>query len=403
MARLVLLGCLAYLVVGLGQLVVGTVMEPMVNAYGVQYGDGGQLVMHQFLGSMTGVLLAPLLLRRLGKKPLLLLGFSALATVELIYFLHPSWSFMLTVAPIAGFGFGTIEAVVGAFIIGTAAGSANVAMSRIELFFGIGAALMPFIGAAFIAGGYWNAPFALVSILAVTACLVWAVWWPRVLDAPEGYAADKGKQIPRAARLTSLNVLVAGALFFLVYVGFEMSFLHYLPSLLVQDHGLTDAVASLSLSIFWGAMVIGRLVSGQMADRWGGGVYLLVTCGVALVCFVLLDGIIPTMAGIYLLVFAAGLAMSGMFSVALVFVNRAVPGMTEKATSLMMAAGGIGGALMPRLTGGLIDGRGTDAAWQLFIGYAVLMLAVAIWAIWGARINQRRLGPSVEVIARLDA
>ena len=55
MNRLIFLGCIAYLVVGLGQLVVGSVMEPMVHAYGIEYGDGGQLVMNQFLGVLFGI------------------------------------------------------------------------------------------------------------------------------------------------------------------------------------------------------------------------------------------------------------------------------------------------------------------------------------------------------------
>jgi len=458
MARLVFLGCIAYLVVGIGQLVVGTVMEPMVNAYGVQYGDGGQLVMHQFLGGMVGILLAPWLIGKIGKKPLLLTALAVMATAEIVYTMQPSWNWMLVTAPFAGFGFGTTEAVVGAFVIGSAGSNANVAMSRVEVFFSLGALLMPFAGAVLISGGYWHSAFGVVGGLAIAAFAMWFVWWPKILDTPGGYAADaqaqalaasdadrerlRGPEGPgqsgqgrdasglelgsvqgrdesgledsdqlgqgrdasglglsrdekarkprqRWGRRGSFNVLAACGAFFAIYVGLEMSFLHYLPSLLVQNGGVADSTASLSLSVFWGAMTVGRLVSGQAADRWGGAAYLLATCVAALGFFVWMGGM-EGVVGLYLLTFAAGLAMSGMFSVALVFANRAAPGMTEKTTSLLMACGGIGGALLPRVTGWFLDGNGPSATWWLFAIYAMIMLVVAIWAAMAARSSRLR-------------
>ncbi|KIL34546.1 MFS transporter [Cohnella kolymensis] len=385
MARLVFLGCIAYLVVGLGQLVVGTVMEPMVKAYGVQYGDGGQLVMHQFLGGLIGVLLAPWLVRRVGKKPLLLTALAVMAIAEAVYTFQPPWGWMLTAAPFAGFGFGTTEAVVGSFVIGAAAGNANVAMSRIEVFFGVGALLMPFAGAALISNGYWVAAFALVGVLTVITLVVWLVMWPEMLDRPGAHAADEAAlSAPRQARSRVAMILIASAAFFTMYVGFEMSFIHYLPSLLVENNGLTESAAALSLSIFWGAMVLGRLVAGHAADRWGGAAYLLATCIAAAVLFMLMGGL-ESVGALFVLTFGAGLAMSGMFAVALVFANRAAPGMTEKTTSLLMAFGGIGGALLPRLTGWYLDENGAAATRWLFAGFAVVMLLVVIWALLAAK------------------
>lgn len=385
MARLVFLGCIAYLVVGLGQLVVGTVMEPMVNAYGVQYGDGGQLVMHQFLGGLAGILLAPWLIARVGKKPVLLTALGVMAIAEAVYTFQPPWGWMLAVAPVAGFGFGTTEAVVGAFVIGAAAGNANVAMSRVEVFFGVGALLMPFAGAALISSGDWAAAFAVVGVLSVITLVVWLVMWPKILDRPGGHEADEAARLlPKQNRSRVAMILISCAMFFAVYVGVEMSFVHYLPSLLVENNGLTESAAALSLSVFWGAMVLGRLVSGHAADRWGGAAYLLATCIAAAILFVLMGGL-ESVGATFALTFGAGLAMSGMFAIALVFSNRAAPGMTEKTTSLLMAFGGIGGALFPRLTGWYLDENGADATRWLFAGFAVVMLAVVIWAILAAK------------------
>ncbi|MEQ4482926.1 MFS transporter [Cohnella silvisoli] len=396
MARLVFLGCVAYLAVGLGQLVVGTIMEPMVDAYGVQYGDGGQLVMNQFLGGMVGIMLAPWLIGRIGKKMLLLSVLALMVITQTIYSFQPGWEVMLAVGPFAGFGFGTTEAVVGSFIIGSAVGNANVAMTRVEVFFGVGALLMPFAGSALISSGHWVAAFIVVGVIAAITLVMWTLMWPKILDRPGGHAADEAARLsPNTNNRWRVRIVLAAcSLFFAFYVGLEMSFTHYLPSLLVINNGLSDSTASLSLSIFWGAIVLGRIVSGQAADRWGGGTYLLVTCIAAAVLFILMGGLESVWAT-FVLTFCAGLAMSGMFAIALVFTNRMAPGMTERTTSLLMAFGGIGGALMPRLTGWFLDENGTDATRWLFAAIAVGMLGIIIWALLAAKPVQRAAEASV--------
>lgn len=387
MTRLLILGSLAYLMVGIAQLVVGTVMEPMVHAYGVGYGDGGQLVMHQFLGGMAGVLGAPWLIRKIGKKRMLLSAIGLIVVIQIGYSLTPAWPVMLVLAPITGIGFGMTEATVASFVIAAAASNANRAMSRIEVFFGIGALLMPFAGSLLISAGLWKMSFLAVAIMAAVTWAAWLLMWPKILDQTNGGDAQGSdhRHAPAAslsarARLT----LVVCILFFLVYVGFEMSFIHYLPSMMVQNNGISESTASLSISLYWLAMTVGRLAAGPAADRFGGASYLIAMCVVNALVFALMIGLDGT-SMTFLLAAISGLAMSGMFSIALVFANRAVPGMTERTTSLLLAAGGVGGALMPKLTGGFLDRYAEDATRWLFAGFGILLLLVMIWAVVAAR------------------
>lgn len=387
MTRLLILGSLAYLMVGIAQLVVGTVMEPMVHAYGVGYGDGGQLVMHQFLGGMAGVLGAPWLIRKIGKKRMLLSAIALIVVIQIGYSLTPAWPVMLVLAPITGIGFGMTEATVASFVIAAAAGNANRAMSRIEVFFGIGALLMPFAGSLLISAGLWKMSFLAVAVMAAITWAAWLLLWPKILDKSSGSDAQGG-DLPHApaaglsgkARLT----LAVCILFFLVYVGFEMSFIHYLPSMMVQNNGLPESTASLSISLYWLAMTVGRLAAGPAADRFGGASYLIAMCGANALVFVLMIGMAGT-SMTFILTALSGLAMSGMFSIALVFANRAVPGMTERTTSLLMAAGGIGGALMPKLTGWFLDRYAEDATRWLFAGFGIVLLLVMVWAVLSAQ------------------
>ncbi len=389
MTRLVVLGCFAYLAVGLGQLVAGTVMEPMVQAYGIRYASGGQLVLHQFAGGLAGTLSVPWLTGRIGRKGLLLAALGMMIAAETVYLMQPPWAVMLAVAPVAGFGFGATETLVGSFIIRAAGAQANVAMSRVEVFFGIGALLMPFVGAALIDAGVWRASFGFVAVMSAVALWLWARYWPdapfRSADAPGGGSSGKvrpsaGTEASRAPeRWRIYAALTACSLFFYLYVGLEMSFAHYLPSLLVQDNGLGEAQATLYLSAFWGAMVIGRLAAGHLADRWGNAAYLLTVCLGTAICFAAMAAW-PGPASTLVLTVAAGLAMSGMFAVALVLADRAAPGMTERTTSLMLACGLIGGGTLPKVSGWLFDRSGPDAARWLLAALALALLLVMVWA-----------------------
>lgn len=397
MTRLVWLGCIAYLTIGLGQLVAGSVMEPMVRAYGIGYGDGGQLVMHQFLGGLAGTLCAPWLVRIAGRKRLLLASFALMAAAELIFALQPSWGIMLAVSPLAGFGFGTVETLVGSLIISAAGEKANVAMSRVEVFFGVGALTIPFAGAALIQAGQWRLAFACVGVLASLTLVLWAVLWPGVLHSSDRAGRESKRSAPTLLPLSARTrlTLAACACFFFVYVGFEMSFVHYLPSLLVQTGGLTDASATLALSVFWGAMTLGRLVAGQLADRFGGATYLIVSCAVAAAAFILMSlpsGIGLTMA----LIFVAGFAMSGMFAIALVFGTRAAPDRTVRVTSILMACGLLGSAVLPRITGGFLDRFDAAPTFILLAGIAVLMLVIAAVAVASRRAGRPERAAAAE-------
>lgn len=395
MARLIFLGCVAYVTIGLGHLVVGTVMEPMVHAYGVPYGAGGQLVMHQFLGAMAGMIAAPWLMGRAGKKGALLCALLVLAAAQGVYASGPPWAVMLGTAPFAGFGLGVTEVSVGAFIIGAAKAGVNVAMSRVEVFFGLGALMMPFAGAVLIGMGYWKMSFGLVGALALASAALWLAYWPgtapEIADAPIRPLPEKRRPafgkgaIPAAYWL----VLVPGCAFFAVYVGLEMSLVHYLPSILVLDGGLAESAAALSLSVYWGAMTIGRIVSGYIADKWGGGRYLLATCAAcAALCAAM--GVSGSAGAVFALAGLIGLAMSGMYAVALVFVNQAAPGASARTTSLLMTFGVVGGAALPKLSGWFLDGYGVAATRWLFALFSLFMIAALAWLLTAAR----RSGPA---------
>jgi FHS family glucose/mannose:H+ symporter-like MFS transporter len=139
-------------------------------------------------------------------------------------------------------------------------------------------------------------------------------------------------------------------------------------------------------------MVIGRLFAGRLADRISYPVYLMASCMGTVVIFAA-SAVTMSFNGLVVWTCLAGLIMSGMFAVGLVYANSRIEGLTERTTSLMVAAGGIGGAIFPRVAGWLMDSYGTTKTMWLIAGLALLMLlAFAFMAAAG----KRRMGDGQE-------
>ncbi|WP_199615862.1 MFS transporter [Paenibacillus alkalitolerans] len=396
MRRLLWVGCLSYLLIGLAHVVMGSVLEELLRHFGRDYSDGGQLIFAQFFGFLIGVLTTPWWAGRIGRRGTILLALGALTLGEIVYSFLPAWEWMLAAAPVAGFGFGMVEAAIGSLIIGFFHENKAVAMSRLEVFFGIGAFVMPAAGSLLIAMGIWKISF---PILAGVSFAVLLLWWFTSFGAMNnvltkqneeaGAVTEHGTQAaisPYRYGSRGLPLLLLMVVFFVLYVGIEMSLVNFLPSILIEHSGMSSALGTLGVTFFWGAMVAGRLIAGNLAERMGYGRYLLIH-GIG---SLLVLALIPFFSGVavsYLLIFGLGLLMAGIFAIGLIFTNHLLPGTAERTTSLLIAAGGLGGALLPLLTGEVMNSyRSEITLWTMVLFMAAMMSMLVVSILYSKRI-----------------
>ncbi|WP_348272575.1 MFS transporter [Paenibacillus sp. BIHB 4019] len=404
MKRLIWLGCLSYFIIGLAHVVLGSVLPVALEHYGKAYSEGGTLIFTQFGGFLVGVLLSPWLNRHLGKRGGLLLAFGMLFAAEFMFMLLPPWGWLYAIAIVAGFGFGMIEAVIGTIIIAAVKNQTAVAMSRLEVFFGVGAMVMPLIASGLIWANYWKLSFLVVSFFAILTLFLWAKGSFGELDAvlkkSVAAAAAERKQAKRAGKplyqgkewvIFSLFIV-----FFFLYVGTEMSLANFMPAILIEKLGMKEAGATLSVTCFWIAMAFGRLFAGVIAEKIKYRVYIMASCGATVLLFILfpfMNQIWSAFAVILLL----GLAMSGVFSIALVFSSKLLPGAEESTPSFMIAAGGVGGAVLPLTMGwGLDHLQVNQSVWLLAAFSAgLIVLSVIAFQLDRRQISMRAGGGSI--------
>jgi FHS family glucose/mannose:H+ symporter-like MFS transporter len=87
-----------------------------------------------------------------------------------------------------------------------------------------------------------------------------------------------------------------------------------------------------------------------------------------------------SITGGYTLVLLLGLLMAGMFAVALIYANRFFPGMTERTTSLLIASGGLGGALLPLAAGWSMDHLTTRFTLGIMVALVLVSLAIILYS-----------------------
>ncbi|WP_337102284.1 MFS transporter [Paenibacillus sp. YIM B09110] len=402
MKKLIWIGCLSYLVIGIAHVVGGSILEQLIDHYGLTYKDGGQWIMNQFLGFLVGVILAPSITARIGKRGAVLIALGALTLSEAAYSLLLPWGWMLAVAPLAGIGFGMTEAVVGAMIIDLAKGKAS-AMSRLETFFGVGALIIPVAAAYLIAQNVWQLSFPILAALSGVTFVLWLTMSFGKLDEQIGFQPPKAavsnslEQGAAGARTglfgyprTALPFLLLSAAFFMIYVGMEMSFSNYLPSLLIERSQVDESSAAAALSLFWATMVFGRIFAGTLAEKMGYAKYLFIATGGATIVFALM-ALMGQLSWMLFFVALSGLFFSGIFGIALVYANALIPGMTERTTSLLVACGGLGGAIFPRVTGWFMDRYdGGVTLWYVSILVLIMLFVLGAMLVLGRGQSQRR-------------
>ncbi|WP_052350807.1 MFS transporter [Paenibacillus gorillae] len=201
MRKLLWLGCLSYLVIGLAHVIGGAVLEQMMAKYGLSYRDSGQWIMNQFLGFLVGVLIAPTITSKVGKRGGVLIAIGLLTISEAAYSLLPPWGLMLAIAPFAGFGFGMTEAVVGAMVIDMATQNGKAsAMSRVETFFGIGAFLMPTMAGLLIRHDIWQLSFPVLAAMSGIMFILWlTMQFGGEIDDRISFHGRLGDQPPQGA------------------------------------------------------------------------------------------------------------------------------------------------------------------------------------------------------------
>lgn len=338
------LSCLGMLTFGIVLTVLGASLPTIITSFGIDKAEAGALfLLLSFTILIGSVVFGPFVDRR-GYKGIMVFALAAIfAGLETLAFARTLGGLQQGIVLI-GVGGGIVNGATNALVADISAEAKGARLSLLGVFFGIGAAGVPFVLGAL------GDRFSHGHILAAVGALVLV---PLVMSVAGTFPAPKHSQtFPLAAARGLLRdpiLLLFGSMLFL-QSGMEITVGGWTSTLFVEDlHVPADRALAL-LSLYWLGMMLARLLLGRVLTSRPPTRVLLTCIAIALTGALLLLStrtVAIAAGGVFLL--GAGLAAT--FPIVLGFVGDRYAALSGTAFSVVIVMALTGGMLMPFATG----------------------------------------------------
>jgi fucose permease len=197
------------------------------------------------------------LTERFGRRRVLVAGTAIVALASFFSGLIHDWTLFLCVAAAGNLGAAIIDSGINALALDLFRDARAAALNLLHLFFGAGGLIAPFVVGALASSGV---PWRTFPIL---TGLLFLVLVPPLLLSPMPHGRAERTETGVKARLWSGPFLWL-ALAIALYAGAEVGVSNWLVRLLAAQPLLA---ATATLSLFWGGLTVGRLLSAWVAER----------------------------------------------------------------------------------------------------------------------------------------
>jgi fucose permease len=343
---------IGFIAVGLIANIVGPLLPAIRTDISISYGQGGLLLSGQFIGMLITSLIGGYLIDRTGKRPFMLVGSAMLITGLLGSMTAKSYLVLYSLNLITGFGYGMYELGINSLCADASEENKGSNMNFVHFFYGVGAIIAPLL--AWVSTEYlgsWRYCFglALMPPLIVGILLL----RNRIEEHKAAYNVDMHSPDKASSPIRSLFLWAAGITMFF-YVGVEVSTGGWITvywNTLVPDSAIP---ASITASVFWLCLTLGRLVSGKIADRIGLSNYLF-AAGFATLLLTAFWSILPPGGWTLVIVALLGFVCSGQFPTAMAMATAHFPGRTGMVAAFISVSSGLSGFFIPSVIGRLAD------------------------------------------------
>ena len=378
---LVALCCVAICLYSLYLGAVGVLLPYLGEAFTLGAEAQGRLFPANFLGFVVGVLLCGYLSDRWGRKAVLLIGLAVYAVGLLLFGAAQLYPLALAAALLVGAGSGAMEVVVSALAADLFPEKRAFVINALQVAFGAGAAVAPTLCRYLLTHGTdWRSLYLGLAGINLAVFFVFAACRIPRTATHESLEVSALREAVKSPAFGTLCLMQA------LYVGGEVSFFSWLPTYFQKQLPGGALWTGIVGTVFWLAMTLGRFLLGGVLGRFplmklcaisaGGGVVFSALALVGRSPVFVLVGVALT-----------GLFFSGIFTLILAETGERFPHVSGTAFGGVVAAGGLGGAVVPWAVGALADG---GLGWRGALGLVPACLL-------GALLLSRRLAPRTGV------
>jgi len=359
----------------------GPCLTAMAETFQVRLGQLGLIFTLYSVGLLPSILLNGYLSEVMGRRLILLtvilvMGFGcALFALVSGAGSPPSFVLALAVMVLIGVGGGGIEALTNILIADDNQAAPAFALNVSHAFFAIGAVVGPLGVSLLLRGGLpWRLLF--YGAAGLFGALV-------LLLLPQRLPAASGEPFPAREALRLLRSRLVWVLLAMLglYVGAEAGSSAWISPLLEKVLGAPRETAGLSVSLFWGMMIVGRLAISPVSTRLRPQPLLF---GSALASALGVFGVAASRTAPACLIWTGvtGLSMSGIFALVLTDAAQHFREHLGAAFGVIIAGVGLGALTVPAIMGWVAEAAGLRAAMFVPAGLMVVVAAsyLARWS-----------------------
>ena len=226
--------------------------------------------------------------------------------------------------------------------------------------------------ATLVHGRSWRLGYALVGSVLFLMTLLFLVTRQGWTETPQTVDGRASQPASMRAALSQPLVWLQIVIFFL-YVGLEFTVGQWSFTVLTESRGLTPQIAGLLAGGYYGAIGVGRVLTGVISQRVGLDIILRLSMFIA-VMGAAVFAFAPAGTGNVALV-VIGLGLAPVFPCLMSRTpDRLGAAYSAHAIGFQVSAGMLGGALVPGLTGLIADKLGLE-----FVAQFAVLLAGLLW------------------------
>jgi fucose permease len=345
---LIFAAIVAIFVYGMTAALLGTILPDLSDRFHLTPSQNGTIAFAQALGLIIASLAVGPLLDNEGKKLGLILGLAFIAVALFALPRSSGFRSIVFLLFLLGVGGGIVVTGANALVSDVSEAHRATALNMVNLFFGLGGLVTPFIAANLFARNWIRLCYTVATLTVLTLAVQAATKMP----APSGAG---GFVLADAAPVLGRPLLFLLGLFLFLYVSCEVGIWNWLPRhLIAQGIPESRALNILSLGFALG-LLIGRVgVSPILIHAPAIKVLLVAAIGMAVTTFLMLRSNNPLTAAAF--VFLAGLSMAPVFPTTLAIVGDTFPRMTGTAIGFVITCGWVGLAVSSRIIGFIAGG-----------------------------------------------
>lgn len=364
-------GFFSFFIFGFVDNLKGATLSSLLADLNFSYAQGGSILFGAYLGFFIATLVAGVLADSVGNRKILILA-GGLISLGILAFAGAATFWLLFGAMlIIGLGMGCIEVSGNGLIVQLHQLNRGRYLNLLATFHGIGALVVPlYAGWLLNAGVSWRQVFQYSLPMAVLLTLAFLL-----TPAPSKRAAKSTQQSAFDWQAVGKQGFTRQMIWFYAaiafYVSAELGIGAWIVEFLQRSKGFSLTGATGFLSLFFGMIMLGRVVGSFVVERLGYVRSVLGAAAGGLIC--LLIGIFgPPLLAVFIPI--CGLFFSIIFPTITAIVSDVNPKKTNTILGLLFAAGGVGGAVGPWAIGFAGNGLGIQWGFSLVAVYCLLVI-----------------------------